>query len=44
MRQPWRCVIQEQDIAHLLRIGKQRLFVREETAGEIHEDDCAESG
>ena len=34
-------IIQEQDIGHMLRIGKQHIFVWEETAGEVHEDDCA---
>ena len=34
-------VIQPADIAHMLRIGKQHIFVWEEHAGEIHEDDCA---
>ena len=34
-------IISQQDIDHLLRIGKQHVFVWEETAGEIHEDDCA---
>lgn len=34
-------IIQECDIAHMLRIGKQHLFVWEEHAGELHEDDCA---
>ena len=34
-------VIQEQDIAHLLRIGKEHVYVWEDHAGEIHEDDCA---
>ena len=33
--------IQESDIGHMLRIGKQHIFVWEEQAGEIHEDDCA---
>lgn len=35
-------VIRETDIGHMLRIGKQHIFVWEETAGEIHEDDCAQ--
>ncbi len=34
-------IILESDIAHMLRIGKQHIFVWEENAGEIHEDDCA---
>lgn len=34
-------IIREEDIVHLLRIGKQHVFVWEEQAGEIHEDDCA---
>ena len=34
-------IIQESDIEHMLRIGKQHIFVWEENAGEIHEDDCA---
>ena len=34
-------IIRKEDIAHMLRIGKQHIFVWEEHAGEIHEDDCA---
>lgn len=34
-------IIQPDDIDHMLRIGKQHIFVWEEHAGEIHEDDCA---
>ena len=34
-------IIRESDIEHMLRIGKQHIFVWEEHAGEIHEDDCA---
>ena len=34
-------IIQEEDIDYMLRIGKQHIFVWEENAGEIHEDDCA---
>ena len=34
-------IIRESDIDHMLRIGKQHIFVWEEHAGEIHEDDCA---
>ena len=34
-------IIQEQDIPRLLDIGKRTIFVWEEHAGEIHEDDAA---
>ena len=34
-------IIQPADIEHMLRIGKQHIFVWEEHTGEIHEDDCA---
>ncbi len=34
-------IIRPEDIDHLLDIGKQTVFVWEENAGEIHEDDCA---
>lgn len=34
-------VIREEDIEDLLNIGKQNIFVWEENAGEIHEEDCA---
>ena len=34
-------VIEEKDIEELLDIGKKHIFVWEENAGEIHEDDCA---
>ena len=34
-------IIRESDIPHMLRIGKQHIFVWEDQAGEIHEDDCA---
>lgn len=34
-------IIRQEDIAHLLDIGKKTVFVWEEQAGEIHEDDCA---
>lgn len=34
-------IIQPDDIDHMLRIGKQHIFVWEEHTGEIHEDDCA---
>ena len=34
-------IIQQCDIAHMLRIGKEHVYVWEDHAGEIHEDDCA---
>lgn len=34
-------VITEDDIEELLNIGKKHVFVWEENAGEIHEDECA---
>ena len=34
-------IIREEDIPHLLDIGKKTVFVWEEQAGEVHEDDCA---
>ena len=34
-------VIREEDIEELLNIGKRTVFVWEENAGEIHEEDCA---
>lgn len=34
-------VIREEDIEELLDIGKRTVFVWEENAGEIHEEDCA---
>lgn len=34
-------IIEQADIPHLLDIGKRTVFVWEEHAGEIHEDDCA---
>lgn len=34
-------IIQEEDVEHMLNIGKRTVFVWEENAGEIHEDDCA---
>ncbi len=34
-------IIRPEDIDHMLRIGKQHIFVWEDNAGEIHEDDCA---
>ena len=34
-------IIREVDIPHMLDIGKRTVFVWEENAGELHEDDCA---
>jgi molybdenum cofactor synthesis domain-containing protein len=34
-------IIRQEDIPHLLDIGKKTIFVWEEHAGEVHEDDCA---
>lgn len=34
-------VIREEDVEELLDIGKRTVFVWEENAGEIHEEDCA---
>lgn len=34
-------IIREEDIGHMLNIGKRTVFVWEENAGELHEDDCA---
>lgn len=34
-------IIREEDVEHMLNIGKRSVFVWEENAGEIHEDDCA---
>ena len=34
-------VITEEDIPKLLDIGKQHVFIWEDHAGEIHEEDCA---
>lgn len=34
-------IIQPQDVEHMLRIGKQYVFVWEEHTGETHKDDCA---
>ena len=34
-------IIREEDIPEMLDIGKRTVFVWEENAGEIHEDDCA---
>lgn len=34
-------IIREEDIAELLKIGKENIYVWEENAGEIHEDEAA---
>ena len=34
-------VIQTEDVEHMLNIGKRTVFVWEDNAGELHEDDCA---
>ena len=34
-------IIEERDIEHLLNLGKRTVFVWEENAGELHEEDCA---
>ena len=34
-------IIRKEDVEHMLNIGKRMVFVWEEHAGEIHEDDCA---
>lgn len=34
-------VIREEDVEELLNIGKKSVFIWEENAGEIHEEDCA---
>ena len=34
-------IIRPEDIDHLLRLGKEHIFVWEPNAGELHEDDCA---
>ena len=34
-------VIREEDVEELLNIGKKHVFVWEENAGELHEEDCA---
>ncbi|MBP3409414.1 MAG: molybdopterin-binding protein [Akkermansia sp.] len=34
-------IIREEDIPHLLNLGKKSVFIWEENAGEIHEEDCA---
>ena len=34
-------ILQASDIERMMRIGKKHIFVWEENAGELHEDDCA---
>ena len=34
-------IIRQEDVEHMLNIGKRTVFVWEENAGEIHADDCA---
>lgn len=34
-------IIRQEDIDHMLRLGKEHVFIWEELAGEVHEDDCA---
>ena len=34
-------IIRQEDVEHMLNIGKRTVFVWESQAGEIHEDDCA---
>jgi len=34
-------ILRASDIERMMRIGKQHVFVWEENAGELHEDDCA---
>ena len=34
-------IIRQEDVEHMLNIGKRTVFVWEENAGELHEDDCA---
>ena len=34
-------VIRPEDVEHMLNIGKRTVFVWEENAGELHEEDCA---
>jgi len=34
-------IVRPEDIEHMLRIGKQHIYVWEAHAGEVHEDDCA---
>ena len=33
-------VIREEDVEHLLNIGKRHVFVWDESVREVHEDDC----
>ena len=34
-------ILRQEDVEHMLDIGKRSVFVWEENAGEIHEEDCA---
>ena len=34
-------IIQKEDVEELLKLGKESIYVWEENAGEIHEDDAA---
>ena len=34
-------IIRPEDVEHMLNIGKRTVFIQEDHAGEIHEDDCA---
>jgi len=34
-------IIRQEDVEHLLNIGKRTVFIWEDNAGEVHEDDCA---
>ena len=34
-------IIRPEDVEHMLNIGKRTVFIQEDLAGEIHEDDCA---
>ena len=34
-------IIREEDIPRMLEMGKEHVFVWEENAGEVHEEDCA---
>ena len=34
-------IIRQEDVEHMLNIGKRTVFVWEAQAGEVHEDDCA---
>ena len=34
-------IIRQEDVEHMKNIGKRHVYVWEENAGEIHEDDCA---